>query len=249
MSLRGKTVVVTRAQHQAQEMVQIFQQLGAKVIEFPLLEMRLIQGTDYQQTVNYLKQLHNYQATMVTSRNAVTFLMNIFTKENFQSKILITQPMFAIGEKTQQALQALDIPSIVSQHTTSADLYQTIFDHCQPLGGKKMLVFRAKEGLDVLANLLREQGVVIDIAYLYETIPLESGLGLPNVSIDWITFASPTAVAAFCKRSKLPPRVKVACIGPTTANKAHELDIPVDIVAKVATVTDLALAMGAFETS
>jgi len=107
-----------------------------------------------------------------------------------------------------------------------------------PLRGIRVLVTRAAESGGELARELERRGATVRNVPLIRIGPPPSERELQAAvdaadDCDWIVFASVNGVRSFCARrsTPLPPRVRVAAIGSTTAQAAREeLDIS-DVVA------------------
>ena len=68
-ALAGKTVLITRAQHQAKQMSVAVKESGIP-LEIPLLRM---EGMSHRQIQHIEEQLHSYDWVIFTSRNGVAF--------------------------------------------------------------------------------------------------------------------------------------------------------------------------------
>jgi uroporphyrinogen-III synthase len=107
--------------------------------------------------------------------------------------------------------------------------------------GKHLLLPRSAQGTPELPAMLRGAGATVDELALYapQKMPLDEAARQQLLSgVDAVTFASGSAVRAFVAALAGDARfatfwhsVAVACIGPTTADTARAVEIPVDIVA------------------
>ena len=117
-----------------------------------------------------------------------------------------------------------------------------------------MLFPRAAEGRDVIPDEMRRVGAELDLVTVYRTVPSPAGREqlrslLAAGTLDAVTFTSGSTVKSFV--SLLDPaqidgiagRVVVACIGPVTADAARAAGLPVDALAKEATMPGLADAL------
>ena len=117
-----------------------------------------------------------------------------------------------------------------------------------------MLFPRAAEGRDVIPDEMRRVGAELDLVTVYRTVPSPAGRErlrslLAAGTLDAVTFTSGSTVKSFV--SLLDPaqiagiagRVVVACIGPVTADAARAAGLPVDALAKEATIPALADAL------
>jgi len=72
-ALAGKTVLVTRAQHQAKQMSVAVKEKSGIPLEIPLLRM---EGMSHRQIQHIAGQLHSYDWVIFTSKNGVAFFLD-----------------------------------------------------------------------------------------------------------------------------------------------------------------------------
>jgi len=102
----------------------------------------------------------------------------------------------------------------------------------------------------VLPETLRAAGRVVDVVAGYATRTLDDPeLAAKAARADVVTFTSSSTVAGFLANvphaAQLLLGKTVACIGPITAQTAHQAGIRVDVVADEFTVEGLVRALGA----
>ncbi|NLB18134.1 MAG: uroporphyrinogen-III synthase, partial [Syntrophomonadaceae bacterium] len=124
--------------------------------------------------------------------------------------------------------------------------------------GEQMLLPRARGAREILPVLLSERGIRVDELEIYEAA-LESSVSahalelLKKAEIDFITFTSSSTVNNFVtligaeELPRLQKEVKVACIGPVTANTAREAGFNVDVIPQNYTVDGLVQEIVEFE--
>ena len=106
---------------------------------------------------------------------------------------------------------------------------------------------------EILPEKLREQGAVVDVAPVYQTVTAEADgetlkTQLADGSIDLVTFTSSSTVTNLIHivgSSAALRGVKTAVIGPVTAETAVNNGIEPDIVAKEYTIDGLIEAIKA----
>jgi uroporphyrinogen III methyltransferase/synthase len=89
------------------------------------------------------------------------------------------------------------------------------------LTGKRIVVTRAREKADELAQKLEELGAAVVFSPTIRYLPPDEPERLRAARIaeyDWILFTSPQGVQAFFQEPGPPPRARIGCIGPATAN-------------------------------
>ncbi len=114
-------------------------------------------------------------------------------------------------------------------------------DEIGDVSGQRFLLPRADGARPVLTERLQEMGAQVDEVKIYRAEPV---LDPPPLDVDWVTFTSSSTVRGFAGALKagelrLPDEVKVACIGPITAQTAQELGLPVNAVAETYTIEGL----------
>jgi len=78
--LEGRTVIVTRAASQAEELSKLLEDYGAKVIACPTIEIRELDN--YERLDEALDHLYGYDWLILTSTNGVGF----FSQASHQSR-------------------------------------------------------------------------------------------------------------------------------------------------------------------
>ncbi len=120
------------------------------------------------------------------------------------------------------------------------------------LSGKRILVTRGEEQAGALCAAIRARGGVpvrfptVRLVAPDDPGPVDRAVASLS-SYDWLLFASANAVRFFALRVRLPkdlpPRLRVAAVGPGTAREARERGFPVHLVARTHTAEGLAAAL------
>ena len=76
-ALAGKTVLITRAQHQAKQMSVAVKEKSGIPLEIPLLRM---EGMPHRQIQHIAGRLHSYDWVIFTSKNGVAFSRSFETE-------------------------------------------------------------------------------------------------------------------------------------------------------------------------
>jgi uroporphyrinogen III methyltransferase / synthase len=245
--LFSQTIVVTRAAHQSGDLTRRLVTQGAKVIDLPTICMRPVVGEEQEAADAALRDLagQQYHAVVFTSANAVRFFA-----ERWQALTLArldpSISVFAVGPATAKEVRRCGMPvTAIAEEAIGESLVNCI---CQvmgsSLGGRRFLLPRAREGRRNVIAQLEERGAEIRSLTIYETVPIADGFQLPvDQRVDWITFASPSAVHGFLSRFVVPAGAKVACIGPVTAEAARNNGLEVAVVSNVHTAAGLVAAI------
>ncbi len=249
--LMGKRIVVTRARQQASELVKILTDLGADCLECPTI--RVVPPDDETALNEAIENLAVYDWIVFTSVNGVSFFFERLFSQNKDVRVLAHMRTAAIGPATAQRLFEFGLKSDIVPETYRAESVVEAFRR-ENLQGKKILLPRAKEARPVLPLELTRMGAEVDEVTAYHTInDLDNAdvliKALEDKTIDIITFTSSSTVKNFKdllpadRFKQLIADVKVASIGPITAETAKELGFDVHITADTFTIAGLCHAI------
>ena len=246
-------ILVGRAAHQAGALSAGLRKLGAEVLEIPFIEIR--RPRSYRPLDSALRNLGKYDWLILTSVNGVEAFWERLRKLHLTEKDLIHLQIAAIGPATKKAIERrgprVDIvPNEYVAESVVARLYDRV-------GGRRVLLARAKVARDVIPRELRKLGARVDVVKAYETvIPSSSRIRLrrvlkdPKCRPDIITFTSSSTVRNFIALGEHGRNsgayisgVKCASIGPVTSSTLRELGLPVDIEATEYTIPGLIRAI------
>lgn len=249
--LFGKTVVVTRTREQASELVAQLSDLGAECLEFPTI--RVVPPEDWAPLDAVIDRLDTYDWLVLTSVNGVDFFFHRLFEKGKDVRALGNVRTATIGPATAKRLRDFGLKSDIVPETYRAESIIEAFKN-EPMDGKRVLLPRAKEARPVLPTEVRKMGATVDEIAAYRTEQAGDNLDLlisrlEQRSIDIVTFTSSSTVRNF--KALLPAEgfeslidgVKIACIGPITANTAKELGFRVDIEAQEYTIPGLCEAI------
>jgi uroporphyrinogen III methyltransferase / synthase len=228
--LRGRTVAVTRARAQASGLARRLEDLGASVVQAPVIRTQPLPVPTLD--------LAPYDLICFTSPNAVTALFECLSQaahDPRDARAFAGGRVAAIGPGTARALAEHGLlAEIVPERSVAESLVQALAD----VPVERALVARAREARDVLPDALRACGAEVDVLALYETVaePLSpSALGTARAA-DYITFTSSTTVRFFLDAvggpAGLSPETRVVSIGPITSEtlREHGLEPQVEAV-------------------
>ncbi|MGZ0052688.1 uroporphyrinogen-III synthase [Brevibacillus gelatini] len=248
--LAGKRIMVTRAKSQVQELVDKIERLGGEAYAFPLLKM--IPPADKTKLDEAIRELASYDWVMFTSVNGVRFFLERMEQVG-ASFASFSGKLAAVGPKTAQALtkHGLAVAVIPSDYVAEG-LLASLHDQLQP--GQRVLLPRADIARKALPAELKELGLVVTEVDVYHTVidgtlAPEAAQQLQEGRIDVILFTSSSTVTHFIQA--LAPfaspgwldQVRIACIGPITAETARKNGLAVDVVASEYTVDGLLEAL------
>ena len=157
----------------------------------------------------------------------------------------------AVGPVTAEKLAQMGVRvDVVPNKFTGVQLAHGLGD----LGGKRVLLPRARKGRPEMATALREQGANVEDIATYDTVaatPPAEALAELERGLDAITFASPSSVRYFLEAIapldfRPDETAAIACIGPTTAAEAESLGLRVDVIPEAYTIGGLIEALESY---
>jgi uroporphyrinogen-III synthase len=236
LPLAGVRVLGGRARHQAGALSGELRNLGASVIEIPLIEIR--QPRSFKPLDSALRNLESYDWLILTSANGVEAMWRRLAKLKLDFATVQREQMVRKGSvftgaaasgKKSQALTTMGLRvaaigpatrKAIEQRGAKVDLVpkeyiaeSVVRSLRRRVKGKRVLLVRAKVARDVIPNELRKAGARVDVVEAYETlspqssrIRLRAALNNPERSPHVITFTSSSTVRNF-----------VALLGPRSA--------------------------------
>ena len=262
--LLGKRVLVTRPAHQAADFMAALRSLGAEPIPFPTIEIRPAEDVRFlDQAIRRLGgwsqrlagartagqltdggsmefQTSPYDWLVLTSANGVTAFWERLEQSGYDSRVLATVKVAAIGPATAAALKQRSIKPNLMPTVYTAEGILAAFDEAGPIAGQRILLARADIARKALTEGLVKRAAVVEEIAAYRTVPVE-GETLPPAA-DIVTFTSSSTVQGYvnCLGGRSPATMlknsQVVCIGPITAATAKALGVPVSAVAKKYTI-------------
>lgn len=248
--LLGKGIVVTRAREQASDSAALLAEMGARVIQFPTIEIAPLQ--DYSDVRAAIGRLASYGMVIFTSVNGVRHFWEQLHALGLDSRALGGLRVAAIGPATARALSDRGIVAdFVPEKYVAESVAQGLLDrYGQVLQERPVLLPRAKEAREVLPEKLIAAGVDVHILPVYETRPSQQHKEevldmLDKGTVHCVTFGSSSTVSNFLamipvEHLRRYPQIKFACIGPITAATLEKAGLPCHIQPAEYTIPGLA---------
>jgi len=248
--LFGKTIVVTRDRRGNADFTARIIHRGGNPVAFPTIKLKPLTNTN--QFLQTLAKLSEYDWIIFTSANGVSFFFEALESLNKDCRVFASARIAAIGIETTARLREFGI---------KADLVPTVFSSKElgkqliaftNLQNKKVLLLRSESASTELVKLLTEAKAEVTEKPVYTIEPEKSESEwltqkISKRGIDWITFASPSAVKAFFKQVSTDlvnsSGVKVASIGPITSEQLKNAGVRVDVEAEEHTIDGLLAAI------
>jgi uroporphyrinogen III methyltransferase/synthase len=231
--LHGVSIVVTRARPQASGLSEALGELGANVIELPVI--RIVPRIDSPEVRDAVQSIHTYALVCVTSPNGARLLFEALGAAGRDARALANATVAAIGPGTAAALAERGITAdIVPERSIAEALVEALED--LEVTGRPVLVARAAEARDVLPDALTVRGADVDVVALYETVTDQPGSEAIEAALDadYLTFTSSSTVRNFLAAvgGRVPSRARVVSIGPVTSEQAREAGLEVHVEAR-----------------
>ena len=234
MALTGKTIVITRAATQAADLRDRLEDLGARVIECPTIQ--IIPPKSWKPVDDAIRRLSTYQWLLFTSANAVEQFMDRMGQRR------PSIPIAVVGSATAAKLEEWSLkPSLMPHEFRAEGLLAAFPDN---MVGTRILFPRAEVARELLPDELRRRGATVDVVAVYQTVKAFAGdLGeiLETERVDCIIFTSPSTIPE--NLHALPTGTVLAVIGPVTREAAQLLGLKPDIVPVESTVPGLVQAI------
>jgi len=250
--LFGRGIVITRPEAQAEGLTELLRAAGARVIPFPVI--RIAPPESWEELDTALGRLEEYRWLIFTSANGVAFFFRRLREVGRDIRDLKGIRIAAIGPATASAVEARGIRvDLVPEEFISEGVVKAFAG--EDLRGSRALLPRAREARDVIPEGLAKIGARCDCATTYRTIRSDRSAAelapfFADGKVDAISFTSPSTVNNFLgimgPDFRLPPKVRIACIGPVTAAAAKKAGLPVDILQERYTIPGLVDGLAAY---
>ena len=213
--LAGLSIVVTRADHQAQKLAEPLRTLGAHVILLPMIG--IAPPTDAAPLNRAIESIADYDWIFFTSINAVRAVVpRVGTRPAGRVGV--------VGTATQACVEKLGWRvDVVPKDFTAEGLLDALEGF--ELKGQRVLIPSGDLAREVLPSTLRSRGALVDAVEAYRNqMPPDTEVRAKQLFAelkppDWLTFASPSAVDNLV--SVVGPEAlqwsKIASIGPVTS--------------------------------
>lgn len=247
--LFGKRVLVTRAAHQAPELVTRLSALGADVLVQPAIEIG--PPEDWAPVDQAIERLAKFDWLVFSSSNGVRSFMDRLLV-NLDLRALGGLRIAAIGPGSADELARYHLRAdIVPEEYRAEALAESL--KSEAARGAKFLLIRASRGREVLAEQLAGQGGHVEQVVVYTsrdvaTAEPEILAQLADGKIDWVTVTS-SAIGRSVARmlGEELRRSRLISISPITSAALAELGHEVSAEASPYTMSGLIAALLAAE--
>lgn len=164
--LQGARVLVTRAEHQAQGLIEAIRRAGGVAIAFPVLEIREVQSDELLSAASNIGQ---YDWAIFVSPNAVQMAMRRLDVRSFSPGIRIA----AVGKATAAALEKAGVEKVfhpLERYDSEALLE---IPELRNVCGAKIVIFRGDGGREHLGEALQARGAEVEQLTCYQRLKPE----------------------------------------------------------------------------
>ena len=230
--LSGLRILVTRQDTPESSLSILLESQGANVVAAAMT--KIIPPESWQSFDKTVKSSLKFDWVVFTSSNGVSFCVSRLKDlqidpQSFFSKIKIA----CVGQSTSSALFRHGISAeLIPERFQSEGLIESFSQY--DLKHKRCWLIQADSPRKTLGLALKKQGAKIISTPVYRTVPSGKDISylleeLDQAKMDWIIFASPSAVQnfhlvlpdGFWESLALKP--KIACIGETTESSVKSL--------------------------
>ncbi|MEM2099515.1 MAG: uroporphyrinogen-III synthase [Candidatus Bathyarchaeia archaeon] len=250
VSLKGKTIVVTRPRNQAAKVGKLIEKLGGIPYYFPTIEVKA--SRDLASIQSFICELVEGTVDYVVfmSVNGVKFLFDAAKQLGQLSDLidgLANTSVVAVGSETEQALKNSSIKvDIVPELFTSEGVVQSLL-RCG-VAGKVIRIPRTTAASNIIVKRLQDAGADVKDVYVYtSTLPADTAVvakfidDLITKRVSAVVFGSSLCVrnlfqmlSAQISESHLQRllnnNVTIVAIGPVTARTLAEMGVKVDVM-------------------
>jgi uroporphyrinogen-III synthase len=182
LPLAGLNVVVTRPREQAAELARRLEQLGAKPLLFPLLEIEAVH--DEHLLREHLSRLKQADIAIFISPNAVRHGMAAI---HAAGGVPASVHVAAVGQASAKALRDLGVDRVIAPTERFDSESLLAMAELQAVAGKRVMVFRGDGGRELLGDTLRARGALVE----YVTCYLRRK---PDTDVGEMIAAAPSAI-------------------------------------------------------
>lgn len=221
--LQGKTVVVTRSRAQASGLAARLGELGAMVIEAPVIAIR----PHFENILTDERVESRWDWVVFTSQNAVDVFFNALWEAGRDARSLGSTKLAAVGDATAAALRAR---GVIADFVPSKATGERLAAELPRVSGARIYLPLSSLADSRLADGLRMRGAHIERVDAYDTLPLPLDAGDVGggeslvrrvATADAITFTS-SSTATFLQdalgETQVSPATKLLSIGPQTSS-------------------------------
>ena len=237
--LFGRRFAITRSIGQSGSLKRELEQLGAEVLDLPLI--KILPSEDRATITEVFAGIASYEWIVFTSINGVTEFMEIFFKAFSDIRSFGPMRIACVGESTaslfeKYGLEVELIPKVSTAENLAKELIAT-----ESLDSANVLVITGNRNNDVLVSMLETLGhAIVDSLQVYET-DFADVVDAPDFEIyksmgaDGIIFTSSSTALSYVEQEEDlilgdgATQPMLCSFGPNVTKTLHENDLVVDL--------------------
>ncbi len=235
LPLFGKRIVLLRTADQGQEWLNPLSELGAEVIQLPMIE--IIPNDDILEKINSAAIAH-FSMIIFTSPNSVKQWMTALFKNGGDTRALAHRKIAAIGPKTAALLKNYGIiPDIIPDEFSQEGLLQVLPN---TLSQETILIPTAAGARETFPDQLKTRGATVEVWKLYHT-QLPKTISDQQINEgDWVIFTSSSTVTHFFESQVWNhQQITAFCIGKSTLSTLQNYFQGDIVMSPKATIDDM----------
>lgn len=222
--LFGRRVAVTRAKAQSASLAEPLRALGAEVIDLPTV--RIDPPADASPLRESLMELASFDWIVFTSVNSIEVIFSELNRLGLDARAFCGVRVAVVGPACRGRLESFGLVPDAQPDSGIGGAIVAAISAREDLAGKKLLLPRSDLATSELPEALRQRGAIPREVVAYQTQPEEMdgsdfSARLQRRDVDWIVFASPSAVEFFMKRFSVEAirasAARLVSIGPSTS--------------------------------
>ena len=251
--MRGKKIVITRAQHQAGELASLLSEYGAEALLYPCIA--IVPPEDTRQLDDAVREMSNggFDWLVLTSANAVKILGERLATTGLTPPSHLA--LACVGPSTAEAAQR--VLGMQARAVPESYVAESLVELLKPALPARVLLLQAEKARPVVRERLEAAGAMITALTAYRTALGEGGVHLSALlktrQVDAITFTSASTVENCVRRlraegagSELLAHACLACIGPVTAQAMVEAGLVAGVMPIEYTIKGMIEALEAY---
>lgn len=239
--LFGRRIAITRTRAQTSEMRAQLEDLGAEVIELPLIDV--VKDVSKDRLAEVFPEFGAYDWLVFTSPNGVKYFFEEFHRVFDDIRSLGLMRIACVGDGTARAIKEKHLRVECQPETATGEALADALVATGSLDNAKVLVVTGNLNRDVLVRKLEQSHAIVDTLPVYRNTPTDLADD-PAAEVfraqgaDAILFASSSAVESFVAQARsLKPgrgalRPLAGSIGPLTSATMKAKGVPVDFEAR-----------------
>ena len=163
--LKGKRVLVTRPEGQAQGLITVIQTQGGEAVRCPVLTIE--PSAETESAKQKIIKLDHYDDLIFISSNAVE--LGLDRIDRYWPQLPGHLRWFAVGKSTAACLEEEGIKAIVPAEGFNSEALLQLSD-LQQLAGRRLLILKGEGGRELLEQCFSGRGAQVDTLALYRRV-------------------------------------------------------------------------------